>query len=380
MISTKYNMFRKAVKKRLVSFRKGTRITGEQLDTLSESLMADRSFDSEDRVYCRDSFVYLNKIAKNLVQIVAFQINSFGRGIFSDSITRFCTPILLTVRAHGKHYFLRHDVRESHLSIDEFYLGKHYCGSKGPLCARDRFNTGAQKLFIDPGSAGIVPQQIVYRLMNANYLCHHIAETTGYAFGALHNYWLHKHELCSMSSGSSYHEKQNTLRVDIISDFSGSRISSTFKVPHYHRITGDVVGFTEEYDVLEWETTINGEKEKFLLPSGYQKAQLKKCSKDTNVITSQHMIEFVLEHYFKLINVFVIASTYQTLEYISRAMIAKREQNLEAYSAYMKTATFCAGYCPERDIDSVIAKKAGQFNEFNQEYYYSMFFRPPVLK
>ncbi len=380
MISTKYTMFRKAVKKGLSGIKKGTRITGEQLDALSENLIADRSFDVENRVYCRDSFVYLNKIGKNLVQIVAFQMNSFGRGIFSDSITRLCTPILLTVRAHGRHYYLRHEVKESHLSIDEFYLGRHFCGSKGPLCARDRFDECARKLFMDPDNTSSVPQQIVYRLMNANYLCHHIAETVGYAFGALHNYWLHRQELCCMSSGSSYNEGRRTLRVDIISDFSGRKITSMFKVPHYEKITEDANRFTEEYDVLEWEIIINGEKERFLLPSGYQKAQLRNCSRDTNVVTSQHMIEFILEHYFKLINTFVTASTYQTLEYISRAMIARREQKLDAFSAYMKTATFCAGYNPERDFESVINKKAGQFQEFKQEFYYSMFFRPPVLK
>ena len=48
--------------------------------------------------------------------------------------------------------------------------------------------------------------------------------------------------------------------------------------------------------------------------------------------------------------------------------------------AYMKTATFCMGYFPERDLDSVLNKKIEQFPEFRKEYFYSTFFRPPVLK
>lgn len=47
---------------------------------------------------------------------------------------------------------------------------------------------------------------------------------------------------------------------------------------------------------------------------------------------------------------------------------------------YMKTATFCMGYFPERDLDSVLNKKIEQFPEFRKEFFYSTFFRPPVLR
>ncbi|MDQ7825796.1 MAG: hypothetical protein RDV48_23545 [Candidatus Eremiobacteraeota bacterium] len=380
MISAKYNKFRTAVRNKLHIFKKGKKITEDKLDQFTESLMADRSFDLDGKIYCRDGFAYINRIGKGLFQLVAFQVNSFGKDIFTDSITRFVTPLLLTVRIHSKHMVFQHSFKELLISIEEYYLGRHYCGSKGPLCIRDKFNDFAQKLFKNPESAPMPLQQLVYKLINSNYICHHIAETTGYAFGALHNYALHKDEISFMSSGSSLNEARKILRIDIVSDFSGRKVTSRFKVPRYEKITGEVSKFAEEFDVLEWEVFIEGEREKFLLPSGYQKAQLRKFSKGVNVVTSQHMIEFILDDYYKLINIFVTASTFQTLEYLSRAMVAKREKHLDEFSAYMKTATFCMGYYPDRDLEGVLNKKIEQFPEFKKEFFYSMFFRPPVLK
>lgn len=380
MVSSKYKKFRTAVKRKLTLFKKGKRITEEQLDQFTESLMADRSFDLDGKIYCRDGFAFINKIESGVFQIVAFQINSFGTGIFSDSITRFVTPILLKVKLHNKHQIMRQDVRDSLLSIEEYYLGKLYCGSKGPLCTRDKFNDFCQKLFKTPDNSPITVHQLLYDLINANYLCHHIAETTAYAIGALHKYYLRNDDICFMSSGSSLNEARRLLQVDIISDFSGREIANRFKVPNYAKITEGDSEFAEEYNVLEWEVSIDGQAEKFLLPSGYQKAQLRKYSNSVNVVTTQHMIDFILQDYFKLINVYVITSTYQTLEYLSRAMVARREKRMDEFSDYMKTATFCMGYFPERDLDSVLNKKIEQFPEFRKEFFYSTFFRPPALK
>ncbi|MBP7864305.1 MAG: hypothetical protein KA419_00035 [Acidobacteria bacterium] len=379
MAFAKFRKFKAAVKKSLPVFGKGERILPEQLDRFTEQLMADRSFDSDGKVYCRDGFACVNRIGRGLYQAVAVQINSFGKGVFSDSITRFVTPILMTVRFHNRFSLLRGDFPDCVLSVEEYYLGRHYCGSKGPLCNRDHFQDYAQELFRVPDNAPMAIQQLVYQLMNANYLCHHIAETTAYAFGAFHNHALHKDRMCFMSSGSSYDEARRQLRIDIVSDFSGRKVTSRFTVPQYGKITEGETEFAEPYDVLEWEVGIEGQKERFLLPSGYQKAQLRKFQ-GCNVVTSQHMIEYILQDFFKLINIFVTAGTYQTLEYISRAMVARREKHIDAFSAYMKTATFCQGYYPDRDLDGVINRKTDQFPEFKKEFFYSMFFRPPVLK
>ncbi|MHC9539570.1 MAG: hypothetical protein AB9903_08620 [Vulcanimicrobiota bacterium] len=380
MISAKYNAFRQSVKKNLGIFKKHRKITEEQLDQFTERILADHSYDVAGKVYCRDCFAYVHRIEKGVGQLVAMQINSFGEGVFNESITRFCTPILMTVRAHDRHRYLLRDLRNALISIDEFYLGKHYCGSKGPLCNRDAFIEPARKIFGDPQDMNIIPHKLVYKLMNANYLCHHIAETAACAFGALHNFWQHGNELSCMSSGSAYNEKRKILHIDVICDYSGKKVTNRFSVPNYQKVTEDVNRFSEEYGLLEWDVIIDGEKEKFILPSGYQKAQLRKYSHDINIVTSQHLIEFILEDYFKLINIFVIASTYQTLEYLSRAMIARREKQMDEFSAYMKTSTFCMGYCPDRDLEGLLKKKEERFPDFKKEFAYSMFFRPPVLK
>ncbi len=313
MVSSKHKKFRAAVRKNLPLLRKGKRITEEQLDRFTEGLMADRSYDVDGKIYCRDAFAFVNRIDGRAFQIAAFQVNSFDKGIFGDSVTRFVTPVLLGVEFHNKHRIMRPDVRDSLLSIGDYYLGSHYCGSKSPLCIRDKFNDFARKLFTPPDNAPITVHRLLHRLITANYLCHHIAETTAYAIAALHKHYLRDEDMCFMSSG-------------------------------------------------------------------YQKAQLRKYSEGVNVITTQHMIDFILQDYFKLVNIFVTTNTYQTLEYLSRAMVARREGHMDEFSAYMKTATFCMGYCPERDLDGVLSRKTAQFPEFRKEFFYSTFFRPPVFK
>lgn len=380
MISAKYDAFRKSVKKNLRIFKNRKKITEEQFDQFTGNLLADHSYDVVGKVYCRDCFAYVHRLEKGLGQLVAIQINSFGEGVFNESITRFCTPILMTVKAHDRHRYLLRDLKNALISIDEYYIGRHYSGSKGPLCDRDIFSGHAQKIFRDPQDMNIIPHKLVYKLINANYLCHHITETTSYTFGALHNFWKNGSELSFMSSGSSYNEKRKTLHLDIICDFSGKKVTNRFLIPNYKKVAEDVQSFSEEYGILEWDVIIDGEKEKFLLPSGYQKAQLRKYSHDTNIVTSQHLIEYILEDYYRLINIFVITSTFQTIEYLSRAMIARREKKIDEFSAYMKTATFCMGYYPDRDLESLMKKKEERFPDFKKEFAYSMFFRPPVIK
>ncbi|MFH1454132.1 MAG: hypothetical protein ABIH00_09185 [Armatimonadota bacterium] len=380
MITRKYNKFRLAVKKHLKSFKKGVKITEEKFDKFINKILTDKSFDIDGKIYCRDGFAFVNKIDKELFQVVAFQINSFGAGIFDKSIKRLCTPILLTVRLRGKYRYTNSDLKDIWVSIEEFYLGKYFSGSKGPLCKREKFNKLAQEVFIDPKKLHFSLQDLVYRLMTTNYLCHHIAETTSYAFGALYLYWKMDKEMCFLSSASSFNNTKSTLYIDIIDDFWGRKMSSTFKIPHYEKITTKVEKFHEKFDVLEWQIKCLDETETFLIPVGYQKAQLKKFHhKDVNVITSQHIIEHILVDYYKRFNMFVVASTFQTLEYLSRAMIAKKEGHTEEFLAYMKTATFCMGYYPERNFEELLDKKADRYYDFKKEFAHSIFFKPPVL-
>ncbi len=98
-----------------------------------------------------------------------------------------------------------------------------------------------------------------------------------------------------------------------------------------------------------------------------------------NVITSQHIIEHVLTAYYKRKNAFVVASTFQTLEYLSRAFIAKTEGRDEEFSNFLENASSCMGYYPERNFKEFCEKTGSKYPAFESEYSHTMFFRPPVL-
>jgi len=141
MFTKKYSSLQRVVKKHIRGFNKKKKITQGEFDDFVNKILSDKTLDVEDKIYCRDGFAFVNKLKDNCFQILCFQVNSFGAGIFSESIKKLCTPIMLTVTVHGPHHYLEHNLKDSCISIDDFYLGKNYSGSKGKLCKRDKFNS-----------------------------------------------------------------------------------------------------------------------------------------------------------------------------------------------------------------------------------------------
>lgn len=380
MLTKKYNAFQREVKKHIRPFRNKKKIKNAEFDSFIKKIQSNKKLDVTGKIYCRDGAAYVHKIDSRTFQILVFQINSFGAGIFSKGIKKLCTPIMLTVTAHGTHRHLQHSLKDTCISIDEFYLGKDYSGSKGPLCDRKKFMPYAKMLFLSNKAAYSFNHHIVYNIMNSNYLCHHMAEVMGYAFGALDVYWALKKNIFFMASGTWFNQNKHKLYMNIIDNFSGERMSGHFQIPHYAKLSEDVEKFKEEFDVLLCSIDYKKVMETFYLPIGYQVMHRKRFNKSINVITSQHILEHLLSEYYKRKNIFVVTNTFQTLEYLSRAMIAKTEGRDEEFSNYMKTVTSCLGYCPERNFEKFYKQKENKFPAFVSEYSHSMFFRAPILK
>ncbi|MDP8299823.1 MAG: hypothetical protein P9L88_07995 [Candidatus Tantalella remota] len=380
MLTKKYNNFQREVRKQIGPLRKKKKINKADFDGFIKKIMSNKKLSSSGKIYCRDGAAYVHKVDSHTFQILAFQVNSFGAGIFSKGIKKLCTPVMITVTAHGTHRHLQHSLKDACISIDEFYLGKDYSGSKGPLCDRKKFMPYAEKLFISQKAAYSFNHQIVYNIMNANYLCHHIAEVMGYVFGALDIYWTFKKDIFFMASGTWFNQNKHKLYMNIIENFSGDRMSGHFQIPHYAKLSEDVERFKEEFDILLCSIDYKKTMETFYLPIGYQVMHRKRFNKNVNVITSQHILEHLLSEYYKRENIFVVTNTFQTLEYLSRAMLAKLEGADKEFSKYMKTVTSCQGYYPERDFEKIYEQKESKFSAFVSEYSHSMFFRAPVLK
>ncbi|OEU78542.1 MAG: hypothetical protein BA872_00590 [Desulfobacterales bacterium C00003060] len=378
MLEKKFSHFRREVEKHIRHLRK-KKIEESEFDEFVENILSNNTLDVSGKGYCRDGFAFVNEIDHSAFQVACFQINSFGAGVFGDSIVKLCTPILVTIKVHGTHRYLNHSLKNTCISIDNVYIGKSYSGSKGALCDRDNFNSYAKILFLSEPNSYSFKHQIVYQLINANYLCHHIAEVMGYAFGALDVYWTHQKNLLCLSAGCWLNQRKDKLHIDIIEDFSSEKMRGHFEVPHYAKLIEDIERFKEEYDILLWEVTYRNEIETFHLPGGYQKVQKKRFNKNVNVITSQHIIEHVLTAYYKRKNAFVVASTFQTLEYLSRAFIAKTEGRDEEFSNFLENASSCMGYYPERNFKEFCEKTGSKYPAFESEYSHTMFFRPPVL-
>ena len=377
MLTKKYNLFRKTVKKH-INILKDKKITESEFDNLTESILRDSSLDLPDALYCRDGFAFVNEIDKHVFQIACFQINSFGAGIFGERIVKLCTPILLTIRVHGAHPYLNHNLREAVISMEDFYLGKNFSGSKGALCDRDSFNSAASKLFLS-ASMGSFNHKISFHLINANYICHHIAETLGYAYGALDIYWTYKDSMSFLTAGSWFSEKRDKLYIDVIEKFSDEKMRAYFQVPHYVKLIGRTAQFKEGRDIILLEVTYKNEILSFYLPSGYQKTHKKLFHENVNVVTTQHIVEHVLVDYYKRKNSFVVANTFQTLEYLSRAMLAKIEGQQEEAGQFIKNASACKGQYPESNLEELLKKGEDKYHVFASEFAYNMFFRPPVL-
>ncbi|MDP8219037.1 MAG: hypothetical protein P9M03_09965 [Candidatus Theseobacter exili] len=377
MLTKKYNIFQKELKAAIVKF-KNKKITETEFDTFIKNILSTSDFDVPGKLYCRDGFAFVNELDRNTFQIVSFQINSFGAGVFGENIVKLCTPLLLTIKVHGAHPYLNHNLKDACISIEEFYLGKHFSGSKGILCDRNNFDAYCKTLFLlQPVTS--FNHQISYQLTNSNYVCHHIAETAGYAFGALDIYWTHQKGPLFLSSGSCFNDKKDKLNIDIIDTFSLKKMRSFFQVPHYVKLGSNIEKFHEEHDLMLLEITYENDIESFYLPSGYQKVRKKLFNQNVNVLTTQHIVEHILSDYYKRKNAFIVANTYQTLEYLSRALLAKIEGQDEVGVGFLKSASSCKGYYPEHNIDELFDKKKKAYPAYVSEYSYKMFFRPPVL-
>jgi hypothetical protein len=221
---------------------------------------------------------------------------------------------------------------------------------------------------------------IIYKLISSNFICHHIAETLSYALGALDLFWYTRKNSAYMVSGSYYIENRRKLKVEIFDNFSFETMKSSFDVPSYAKIeSNDIRKFSEEYNLMQWEVKYKREVENFYLPAGFQKIDKKKFNKAANVITTQHIVEYLLKTYYNRMNTHMVSSTFQTLEYLSRAILAKIEGRSDEGTDFLKMASSCIGHYPDRDMKKIWDKQVEKFPMFTGDYVHSMFFRPPVI-
>ena len=87
----------------------------------------------------------------------------------------------------------------------------------------------------------------------------------------------------------------------------------------------------------------------------------------------------MLRNYYRRVNAFTVTSTFQTLEYLSRAFIARSDGKVEESAAFLETVTACSGYNPDRDFAEFWSQREKRYTKFESEYAETMFFRPPVL-
>lgn len=378
MLVKKYNAFNHYVRNNIPAL--GNReIKEKDFDHFIHTIITNDSLDMPHNIYCRDGFAYVKELDKSAYQVACFQINTFGEGAFGDHIVKLCTPMLLTLKTHRTHFYSSHTLKDTRLSFESFYLGTNYCGSKGELCNRDKMMTYAKELFQSPQQTFGYQHDIIYKLINANYICHHIAETLSYALGALDIFWYTKKNNVYLVSGSSYDEPNQKLKIDILDNFSYERMRSSFDIPHYTHLKKNATDFREQYDLMLWEVNYKREKESFYLPSGYQKFDKSRFNKTVNVVTTQHIVDYLLTSYFKRMNTHVVSNTFQTLEYLSRAITARMNGEDKVGIDFLKHASSCMGHYPDRNMHEVLEKREGKFPAFMGDYTHSMFFRPPVM-
>jgi hypothetical protein len=376
MLSRKYDDFCKVVAGLVAQFK--GRVGEAEFDDFIAKIIAVESLIVPETIYGRDGFVFSQEIGKNLFQVAVFQINTFAPGVFADKAVKYVTPILLTIQIRGEHPVLIHDLEEAMISVEEVYLGKGYCGSKGVLCDRASFFPVLKKI-LGPISKGSFRQNLYRRIMDANFLCHHIAEALAYAFGAFKVFWLTRKNMAFMTAGSHYHAENDKLYVNVIDDFSGEKMRCSFQVSPYGKLTDTAANFKEHQGLILLEIEYRRDVQGFYLPSGYQKMSRKLFHDKARVITTQHIIEHLLVDYYQRSNAFVVANTFQILEHLSRAMLAKIDGNKEAAGKFVREASVCKGQRPEINLEEIMQKEDEKFPLFASEFAYSMFFRPPVV-
>jgi hypothetical protein len=287
---------------------------------------------------------------------------------------------MVTVRTHSTHFYSGHTLKDTNISFEDIYLGKLYSGSKGPMCDREKISGLTKDLFLKNQLHTTYRHGIIYKLIQANFICHHVAETLSYALGALDLFWYTRKSNVYLVSGSYYNQNRRKLKIEIFDTFSFESMKCYFDIPSYAKIENTNINqFSEEYNLMQWDVLFKRERESFYLPAGFQKIDKKKFNKAANVITTQHIVEYILKTYFTRMNPHVVTNTFQTLEYLSRAILAKIEGRSEEGTDFLKRASSCMGHYPERDIDTIWQKQDEKYPLFISDYIHSMFFRPPVI-
>lgn len=379
MFLEKYKNLQRFVQSQIPSTGKKP-ISEEAFDTFIATILANNSLDVPGKIYCRDGFAYVKEINRHTYQILAFQINSFGEGAFGDKIVKLCTPLMMTVKTHSTHFYSGHTLKDTNISFEDFYLGKNYSGSKGPLCDREKIWGHTKDLFLQNQLNTSYRHGIIYKLIQTNYICHHVAETLSYALGALDLFWYTRKSSVYLVSGSYYYENHRKLKIEMLDNFSFERMRCLFDIPSYAKIeNNNIKQFSEQYNLMHWEVLYKRERENFYLPAGFQKIDKRRFNKAANVITTQHIVEYILKTYYTRMNPQVVTNTFQTLEYLSRAILAKIEGRSAEGTDFLKMASSCMGHYPEHDINKIWQKHDEKYPLFISDYVHSMFFRPPVV-
>ncbi len=378
MLAKKFNNLQHEVTAYLESHKKN-KFEEADFDAFVDHIMSNNTFDLTDRIYSRDGFVYINEINYSTYQLLAFQINTFAKGAFSDTIKKLCTPIMLTVKTHGSHRQAEHSLADTSITVEDFYLGKNYCGSMGEKCDRQIISDHTKSIYISGATGNSYNHQIIYQLINTNYICHHVAETMSYALVALDLYWVRKQRHYYMVSASHFYDNKHKLALEIIENFSGEKMRNYFDIPHYAKLIEDIGKFKEDYGLMLWEVDFKKDVESFYLPVGFQRIGSKRFRKNVNFITSQHILDHVLISYYRRKNSHVVSNTFQTLEFLSRAIIAKIEGKDDKGRDFLKSASSCMGHYPERNFNEVLQKMKERYHIFQNDFAHTNFFRPPVL-
>ena len=75
----------------------------------------------------------------------------------------------------------------------------------------------------------------------------------------------------------------------------------------------------------------------------------------------------------------MVANTFQTLEYLSRAILVIQAGDRVDGVAFLKQASGCLGHYPEHDVERMLNDKTAGFPSYASEYFRKTFFRAPVL-
>ena len=377
MLAKKFSHFQDVVNK--TSFPHGNKpISEAQFDDFINTIFSNSTLNVANKIYCRDGFARVIEIDYNTYQILAFQINTFGKGAFGNTIKKLITPLLVTIKTHGNHKQAEHSLSDTSISIEDIYLGENYCGSMGDKCDREEISKRTKEIFLNQLSVYSYNHQIIYELINTNFVCHHVAETMSYAFGALNFFWKSKQKDYFMVSASYFSETLHKLKVEIIDNFSGEKMRNFFDIPHYAKLMEDLTQFKEDYGQMLWEVTFKKDVESFHLPVGFQKTVGKRYQKSINVVTTQHIVDHILRTYYRRKNSHLVTNTYQILEFLSRGFIAKMEGN-ELGGKFIKSISTCMGHYPDREFSEVLEKMQNKYHIFESDFSHTNFFRPPVL-